>query len=90
MKLRYLLGAALFALAGGASAQGLDIATLAKQSDLSERQVRMVLGAPTAFAEYRTTYKDSRDKLRRAVGGREELARLAAQYKAEQEALAKN
>lgn len=89
MKLRYLFGAAILAAAGGASAQDLDIATLAKQSDLTERQVRMVLGAPTAFSEYRTTYRDSRDKLRRAVGGHEELARLAALYDAQQDAIAR-
>ena len=89
MKLRHLFGAAVLAAAGGASAQELDIATLAKQSDLTERQVRMVLGAPTAFSEYRTTFRDSRDRLRRAVGGREELARIAALYAAQQEAIAR-
>lgn len=88
MKLRNVFGAAILAAAGGASAQDLDIATLAKQSDLTERQVRMVLGAPTAFSEYRTTFRDSRDKLRRAVGGREELARIAALYEAQQDAIA--
>ena len=87
MKFRLALAAALLLGSAGLQAQELDIEALAGQSGLSERQVRMVLGAPVAFAEYRSSYRDSRDRLRRAVGGRGELARLTALYAEQQEAL---
>ena len=88
MKLAFVLAAALVVGCTGAQAQDLDLSSLARQASLSERQVRMVLGAPVAFAEYRSSYRDSRDRLRRAVGGRAELARLVAQSAEEQQALA--
>jgi hypothetical protein len=72
-------------LSGTVSAgERVDIDALAEQSGLSARQVRMVLGAPTAFAEYRTSYKVARDRLLGTLG-REQLDSLAAQYR-EQEA----
>lgn len=92
MNRKILLIAAVSALlaAGAAAARSPDIGALAEQSGLTERQVRMVLGAPVAFAEYRSSYRDSRDRLRRAVGGRDALSRLAAEYRAAQDALAQN
>jgi hypothetical protein len=68
-------------LAGGANAgERVDIEALAQQSGLTARQVRMVLGAPTAFAEYRTSYRQAREKLRAAIGD-EQLESLAASYR---------
>jgi hypothetical protein len=34
-----------------------DLASLAAQSGLRERELRMLAGAPSAFAEYRTSYR---------------------------------
>ncbi len=88
MKLRFVLATAALMCAGaGAQAQELDIAALAEQAQISERQVRMVLGAPVAFAEYRSSYRDSRDKLRRAVGGHAELRALTHAYAKAQDTL---
>ena len=87
-KLLVLAAAAALLAAGAASARSPDLAALAAQSGLTERQVRMVLGAPVSFAEYRSSHRDSRDRLRRAVGGREALSRLAAEYRAAQDTLA--
>jgi hypothetical protein len=45
-------------LSGAAAAGGVDpIATIAGDHDLREREVRMLAGAPSAFAEYRTSYR---------------------------------
>ncbi len=86
MKTRLLvvLAATLFSTAVAAGGRE-DIQTLADQAGLTERQVRMVLGTPTAFSEYRTSYVASKHKLMRAVGGQKELEALAARYRAVQE-----
>jgi hypothetical protein len=34
----------------------VDVRALAERTGLTERQVRMVLGAPSGYAEYRTSY----------------------------------
>ena len=88
MKMR-LLVVLVAALASGTAMAGgrEDIQTLAEQSGLTERQVRMVLGTPTAFSEYRTSYVASKHKLMRAVGGLKNLEALAARYREEQERL---
>ena len=52
---RTILLVSLLSLAGGASARGVDVTALAERTGLTERQVRMALGAPSAFAEYRTS-----------------------------------
>jgi len=89
MKLRMLFAATAAVLCSASlQARELDIGALAQQSGLSERQVRMVLGAPVAYSEYRTSFRDSRDKLRRAVGGRDELERLVALFEEAQELVA--
>ena len=71
MKTRYAIAvfvAVGAAVAAPALAQEDPIATLAKQSGLSERKVRMLVGARTAFAEYRSTFDRSEDKLIKAIG----------------------
>ena len=89
MKLRMLFAATGAVLCSASlQARELDIGALAQQSGLSERQVRMVLGAPVAYSEYRTSFRDSRDRLRRAVGGRDELERLVALFEEAQELVA--
>ena len=89
MNLRMLFAATAAVLCSASlQARELDIGALAHQSGLSERQVRMVLGAPVAYSEYRTSFRDSRDRLRRAVGGRDELERLVALFEEAQELVA--
>ena len=62
-------GIARMLLAGAAAAaEPVDVQALADQSGLSTRQVRMVLGAHVAFAEYRTSFRPSQQKLRSALG----------------------
>ena len=53
-----ILSGCLFALASVAPvyADDVDIEDLAARTGLSERQVRMVLGPRTPYAEYRTSY----------------------------------
>jgi hypothetical protein len=48
---------ALVPAAAIAAPQG-DLGSLAAQSGLRERDLRMLAGAPTAFAEYRTSYRE--------------------------------
>lgn len=66
---RIITGLAALLLAGAAAAaEPVDVQALADQSGLSTRQVRMVLGAHVAFAEYRTSFRPSQQKLRAALG----------------------
>src|SRR5688572_18472771 len=37
----------------------------AEASGLTKRELRMLAGAPSTYAEYRTSYRTARDKLRR-------------------------
>jgi hypothetical protein len=37
----------------------------AEENDLSVREMRMLAGAPTSYASYRTSYLQARDKMRR-------------------------
>jgi len=53
---RILLSILLLTACGAASARGADVAALAERTGLTERQVRMVLGPPSSYAEYRTSY----------------------------------
>ena len=50
------LGVLMLAACGAAAARGYDVTDLADRTGLTERQVRMVLGAPSVYAEYRTSY----------------------------------
>ena len=52
------------ALAGSS----LQIRDLAAATGLSERQVQMVVGARTAYAEYRTSYDRAEARLVKALG----------------------
>ena len=54
---------------------------IAQESGLTERQVAMVLGAPTSFATYRTEYRQARDRLVQSVG-QERYAEYIAAYRA--------
>jgi hypothetical protein len=66
---RLILIAPLMALAAGASARNIDVTVLARQTGLTERQVRMVLGAPGAYAEYRTSYWTAERRVSQALSG---------------------
>lgn len=63
-----LLAAVGVAIAAPALAQEDPIALLAQKSGLREREVRMLVGGRTAFAEYRTTYDRCEEKLIKAIG----------------------
>lgn len=78
---RIITGLAALLLAGVASAgERIDVQALADQSGLTTRQVRMVLGAHVAFAEYRTSYQPAKYKLRQALGS-EEFDALVQRYR---------
>ena len=53
---RLALLAPLLALGAAAEARTVDVTALAERTGLTERQVRMVLGAPSSYAEYRTSW----------------------------------
>ena len=65
---RTILAAALMTLAGSAAARTVDVSALAEQTGLTERQVRMVLGAPSSYAEYRTSYFIAEQRVMAALG----------------------
>lgn len=67
---------ALFAAAAPAIAGDSVIKLLAQESGLSERKVAMVLGARSAYGEYRYTYHRARGQLERTIG-RDAVERLA-------------
>jgi hypothetical protein len=52
----------------GAGAPVAQISDLAQMTGLSERQVQMVVGAHTAYAEYLTQYDSSRRRFIKALG----------------------
>lgn len=56
------------AVSAPALAQEEPIALLAKQSGLSERKVRMLVGDRTAFAEYRATFDRAEEQMIKAIG----------------------
>jgi hypothetical protein len=57
-----------------------EIEALARETGLSEREIRMAFGARTAFAEYRTSHARVMDKIKRALEERRaaEEARVIA------------
>lgn len=69
MKMRAAI-AMLLALGftAGANAASSRLEQLAADSGLTTRQVKMVLGAPVAYAEYRSSYQHLRQVFIRAVG----------------------
>jgi len=87
MNTRSLTFLALLAVSAAASAnEQIDIPSIAQQTGLTERQVRMALGAPSAFAEYRTSYAFATDKVRRALGTEKFREAVAAMKAAQQSA----
>lgn len=84
---RIITGLAALLLAGAASAGSsrVDVQSLADQTGLTTRQVRMVLGAHIAFAEYRTSYRPAEYKLRQALGN-EQFEALVKRYREQGEA----
>jgi hypothetical protein len=80
MKLQAL---AVLALAFGATtasaAELLDVSDVAARTGLTERQVRMALGAPTTYAEYRTSYRIAEHKVKQLLGERQ-FRELAESY----------
>jgi hypothetical protein len=83
MKTQCLTFAALMGLAAGASAtDSLDLQQIADQTGLSVRQVRMVLGAPTAFAEYRTSYAGAAQRVK-SIYGETRYRQLVQAYRGE-------
>lgn len=72
-----LLAVAPMAQAGQSAAySGESVAELARDSGLSERNVRMILGARTPYAEYRCCYNRMVRQFKQAVG-EETYQRLA-------------
>ena len=78
-----VFGAVLVATTFSASA--VDVSALAARSGLTERQVRMVLGAPTSFVEYRTSYWRATRQLRAIVGSERALRELAEEFRIDEE-----
>lgn len=79
----WVFGAVLVGVALPAAA--VDVASLAERSGLTERQVRMVLGAPSAFVEYRSSYLRATRQLRAIVGSDRAMRELAEEFQIEQE-----
>lgn len=68
MNARILYGILLaLATAAPAFADDDDIQRIADRTGLSTRQVRMVYGPSTAYAEYRTSYDFARDRVHDAI-----------------------
>jgi hypothetical protein len=66
MKIRCMLALGLVSFAGAASAgSDDDIRAMAVDAGLTDREMRMIMGAPSSYAEYRTSYASARAKLRR-------------------------
>ena len=63
-----LLMAAAMAIAPVAAHADDTVAQLARETGLTERNVRMVLGARTPYAEYRVMYNRVERQFKRAVG----------------------
>lgn len=62
------LAAALLAVSAPALAGDGPCKQLARETGLTERQVRMIVGDRTAFAEYRTSYARSVAHMRDSIG----------------------
>ena len=68
MKIRLAIVVALMALAAPAWAGEDPIGELSKQTGVSERHVRMLLGARTPYAEYPYTYTRELRKFKAGIG----------------------
>lgn len=80
MKVQFIAALALtFASAAALADNRLDVQDIAQRAGITTREVRMVLGTPASFAEYRTSYDRSYAAVRRALGG-EDPRTLAKRY----------
>lgn len=71
MKIRHFALAIGLLAAIPAQAEGnRELEALAAETGLSERELRMALGARSAFAEYRTSHDRVLDKVERALAER--------------------
>jgi hypothetical protein len=68
MKLRLACLAVALMAVSAPSMAGDNTKQLARETGLTERQVQMVLGNRTPFAEYRTSYQPSLEKMQAAIG----------------------
>ncbi len=75
------IAATLFAASAHAGGSPSSLQSIAAESGLTVRQVQMVLGAHSAFAEYRTSFDRCETKLIRTYGA-DGLKRFAADYQA--------
>ena len=71
MKIRISVLLAAMLATFGVSAQQADHAfqDMGEEAGIRAREARMLTGAPTSYAEYRTSYWQARDKMRRAARG---------------------
>lgn len=67
MKIRHAIVALALVAASPAHAQDT-VAQLAEATGLSERQIQMIVGNRTPFAEYRQSYHRSLERFREALG----------------------
>jgi hypothetical protein len=67
MATRLLVGLLIALAAGPAFAQSAREIRAAQDAGLSDRQLRMLMGAPSAFGEYRTSYSQLRWRLQRQL-----------------------
>lgn len=68
MKLRFALVVALATVTAPAWAGDLSIESLANQTGVSERHVRMIVGCRTCFAEYVYTYDRELKRFKAGLG----------------------
>lgn len=68
MNARIVLAAVAIAMTSPAFAYDNPVEELARQSGLSERKVKMILGDRTAYAEYHYTYDRSLEQFKAAIG----------------------
>ncbi len=74
---RTVIAVALFAVGAPAIAGNGPISQISEQTGVSERHVRMVAGARSAYAEYRIVYDRVEQQLKTSLG-EEGFARLLA------------
>ena len=77
MKARIIALIAASAFSAGAAAQDGVIGALSRETGLSTRDVKMVLGARSGFAEYLASYDQTRKRFVRALGKERYLELLA-------------
>lgn len=87
MKVRHAIAALALFAAAPAYAQDT-VAQLADATGLSERQVQMIVGNRTPFAEYRQSYHRALDQFRDAIG-EEQYQRFVAGQPIDLEAVAR-